>query len=164
MISTRFNNLLIEVKQEMNWLKIPYSEDITEIKVNSRATKFFGICRIRDNKFSIELVKRMLETDDKSIKNVIAHELIHTVKDCFNHGSVFMRYANMMNRAYGYNIKTGSTSEEYGLDMVKAKYIIKCQTCGTESRYQKKTRIFNQLSLCECTKCKDSNFKIITNY
>ena len=81
----------------------------------------------------------LLNFNDDTIKNTIMHELLHTIKDCFNHGYMWQRYANMVNEKLGYNIKRVSSvsnlCEKNGIDYVGFadnlhRYKITCGKCG----------------------------------
>lgn len=170
-MNERFNRLLKEVKMEMDKLGIPYAKYINTIEVNTRAKRRWGLCKRTSGVFSISLSSELNKTNSKAIKNVIAHELIHTVNGCFNHGANFKRIANIMNKTYGYNISrtTSATelgfSEEYHKEVVmNSKYVVTCQNCGTVSRYQRMCKTLQVLDRCTCGKCHSSNLKLTQNY
>ena len=137
----RLNNLLKIVKEEASQCNIPYSKNIAEnVYINKRAKKRFGACKLtkKGHKkiFTIEVSEFTLCGSDKTIKGIIAHELLHTCHGCMNHGDKWKRYADILNRNFGYNIKRVSTWEENNLPtereraVTKPKYAIKCSKCG----------------------------------
>ena len=122
---------------------IPISARIDpHVKINTRAKKRFGMCIMKDGAYTIELSAVMLTAPEISCMQTLCHELIHTCRGCGDHGSVFKKYAGILNRRYGYNIQRTNSAEEMGVpkpDMHKtANYILKCRQCGAEiarSRY-----------------------------
>ena len=65
--------------------------------------------------YHIEVSEFILGCDPEKIRGVLAHEILHTCKGCYNHGNMWKEYAAMMNSAYGYNIKRTSSNEEMGI-------------------------------------------------
>ena len=133
-----FDKLFKEVLREAYAAGLPVSQNISpNIKVNNRAKRRFGQCILKNGEYTIELSSRLLYAPEKSCKQTIAHELIHTCKGCYNHGVGFKRYALLMNTACGYNIKTTNSCEEMGIDEVldnnTVKYILVCQACGKKT-------------------------------
>ena len=122
---------------------IPISSNIDpHVKINTRAKKRFGMCIMKNGSYTIELSSVMLTSPEDSCMQTLCHELIHTCKGCGNHGRTFKRYADILNRRYGYNIQRTNSAEEMGIPEPEirksANYILKCQKCGAEivrSRY-----------------------------
>ena len=133
-----FDDLLEQVMDEARRADIPISKKIfPHIKVNSRAKSRFGRCiRENDGRFMIELSSRLYDAPEHSCRQTLAHELIHTCEGCMNHGELFRRYAEKMNRKYGYNIKRTNSAEEMGVESgsENGKYIVVCKKCGKEIR------------------------------
>ena len=64
-------------------------------------------------------------------KEIILHELIHTLPGCFNHGEHFKAVARTLNMKYGYNIsRVASSSSVACLAPQEHKYEIQCPVCG----------------------------------
>ncbi len=87
--------------------------------------------------FIIEISEFILVCSDDAIRNVMAHEVLHTCDGCYDHGIKWKEYAGRMNRAYGYRIKRTSSFSDMGLeepgrDDSRIRYIIKCRRCGRE--------------------------------
>lgn len=76
----------------------------------------------------IEVSKYLLKCDRELIKNVIAHELIHTVKGCFNHDYMFRAYARSLN-LLGYNVEIKNHDKQFGKS-ISYKYKLTCLKCG----------------------------------
>lgn len=153
----KLNTLLKVVINEARKLNIPVPFTIyNEIRVNQRPKKRFGCCRKIDNQFIIEVSEFVLKCPEDKICSVIAHEVLHTCEGCYEHGAIWKSYAELMNSAYGYNIKRTCTFEEMGLsedksvEKVKYKYIIKCSKCGREYPRQKYTCVIKKINAYRC--------------
>ena len=148
---------LFEVcKKEVEDARIVRGNIYATIKVNSRFSKKWGVCRKRNGIYYIEVADRLLNADEISIKTTIIHEILHTVKGCMNHGPEWKRVADIMNRKYGYNIKRTTSEEEKGLevDWDAFKYIVKCKKCGHTFGYTRKTKCIQYISQYRCAACK----------
>ena len=99
----RLDILLQEVIQEARALKIPVSSTIEKnVIVNGRPKKRFGCCRKSRNGFEIEVSRFLLDEagcSEKIVKGVLAHEVLHTCRDCYEHGMLWKSYAGQMNKA-----------------------------------------------------------------
>ena len=86
----RFDELLNVVKADLKGI-VPYSENITSkvLLLSNRNKGTLGRCtRNRENtKFTISLNPKLKNMSEQLIKDVLAHEIIHTAKGCF--GSKF---------------------------------------------------------------------------
>lgn len=110
------NRILKEVIKQAQDIGIPVPADICEqVDINPRPKKRYGCCRLKNGVYHIEISEFILACDPEKISGVIAHEVLHTCKGCYNHGNMWKRYAVMMNSAYGYNIKRTSSNEEMGI-------------------------------------------------
>ena len=96
----RLDILLQEVIQEARALKIPVSSTIEKnVIVNGRPKKRFGCCRKSRNGFEIEVSRFLLDEagrSEKIVKGVLAHEVLHTCRDCYEHGMLWKSYAGQM--------------------------------------------------------------------
>lgn len=156
MLKENLDNVLREVVSEAKAIGIPVSNRINpHVAVNSRPKKRFGCCRKEGLNYQIEISAFALNGDDKAIRGIIAHEVLHTCKGTYKHDSLWKSYAARMNKAYGYNIKTTSSYEEVGLAEPsrpdKTKYIIKCRKCGKEYPRQRYTRMMKRIRYYRCT-------------
>ncbi len=128
-----------ECLKECNALGIQYGT-IVEVSVNTRAKKRWGQTCRRSDGFHINISSILLRDDvsDKATKDTVMHEILHTVDGCFNHKAKWQAMADKVNKAYGYNVKRGTSAEEKGIDssLMEVKhnkiYIIKCEKCGVE--------------------------------
>ncbi|MBQ9460398.1 MAG: SprT-like domain-containing protein [Clostridia bacterium] len=138
-----FDKLLILVKDQAKKAGVPISDNIdSHVIVNTRAKTRFGQCTFKNGHYTIELSSRLLNAPERSCRQTLAHELIHTCPGCGNHGDVFKKYADILNRRYGYTISRTNTAAEMGITVEQRErtvnYIIECQKCGqriTRSRF-----------------------------
>ena len=110
-------------------------------------------------------INKKLIGEDFEIEKTMAHELIHTIPGCSNHGPNFKRYAELINRHYPeYNVSTYYTPDsdetENIANIKKPKYVVTCETCGTKTYFYRKCKTLDIISRCTCKKCKSSNFKV----
>lgn len=88
---------------------------ISNIKINSRAKRRWGLCtKLADGTFSIEISDQLLKDDveEDALMNTVMHEILHTVDRCMNHGKKWKECAKIINRTYGMNIKRCTSAEE----------------------------------------------------
>lgn len=134
--------LFQRAKEELDVLDIQYG-NIVEIKVNTRAKQRWGQCRTilnskywENKQFSINISDRLLQDDvtDEACLDTIIHEILHTCKDCMNHGREWKELAELVNDCYAcYNIQRCTSSEEKGIEPIEPiahKYALKCEHCG----------------------------------
>ena len=148
--------LLQEVLSDCKELKIPVSDRvIPEIIINRRAKSRFGSCKKTAMGFQIEICEAVLDASVQDIKNIIAHELLHTCYGCYNHGKRWKAYAEKMNNMHGYNITTTTTYEKIGLERPERKpdykYKIECTKCGKVFFRQKKSKLITNTKRYRCT-------------
>lgn len=178
-MNERFSRLLIECKQEMNTLNIPYNYESNMI-LQGNFSRAMGQTRMKrrgtEKTFEISLANDMEYANNKGIKDTILHELIHTIEGCFNHGEKFHHYANMLNRKYGYDIdRTGSMesicSKEKFEELKEqrentSKYKITCKGCGHVYLQSRRSKFIDRQGIGYiCTVCNSrSNFEVVQNY
>ena len=158
----RLDTLLQEVIQETRELKIPVSSSIEKnVTVNGRPKKRFGCCRKKAERFTIEISRFLLEAEgcnEKIIKGVLAHEVLHTCPGCYEHGTLWKNYAAQMNAAYGYKIKRVNTFTEMGMPereeelagKRQIRYIIQCKKCGRQYPRQRFTCVMQKINAYRC--------------
>ncbi|NLD18716.1 MAG: sprT domain-containing protein [Clostridiales bacterium] len=148
--------LLKQVIKEVRDVHIPLTSNICEqVLVNPRPRRRFGCCRRQGGKFIIEISEFILGGHERAVKGVLAHEVLHACKGSYEHGAVWKKYRDIMNQAYGYNIKRTTSFEEMGLPEIsipdnKVKYIIRCQKCGKEYHRQKFTCVMKKINAYRC--------------
>lgn len=128
----RFNTLLKEVKEDLIGV-VNYSENIIPIVslLNKSNKGTLGKCRKwRDGRFEIFLNPKLETMSDRLVKDVLAHEIIHTVEGCYNHGYEFkkvMGYVNLNCNNYKIEVRTNSDEWRAGR---RYKYKLTCKKCG----------------------------------
>ena len=150
------NDLLKEVIGEALSLGIPLSDRIDEhVLINRRAKKRLGCCRMKNGSFRIEISSLILEGGKPAVKEILAHEILHTCPGCQNHSPQWKTYGNRMNQTFGYQIRrTISTSvlglQEQAVIEKPARYTITCRSCGTVFRRQRKSPLVTQTHRYRC--------------
>ncbi len=124
--------------------------DVAQFKVNTRAKRRWGLCRMKNGKFIIEINECLLyeENSQAGLEETILHELLHTCEGCFNHGAEWKRMAERVNRVYGYRIARINSEEEKGVSVLpeyqmrreENKYFFQCEGCGHTIAYKRKTK------------------------
>ena len=148
--------MLVEVIEEARDARIPVPSAIyPHVSVNSRPKKRFGCCKREGRRYVIELSSFVLTCEPHLIKGVLAHEVLHTCRDCDNHGNKWKMYAAVMNERYGYNIKRTTSFGEMGLDEPEPKenrirYVMKCQQCGKEYPRERFTCVMKKINAYRC--------------
>ena len=149
--------LLKRVISEAKASGIPVSRRIsTEVCSNARAKKRFAACRKKGRDFYIEINERLLsgEIPEEKIREILAHEVIHTCRGCFDHGEKWKTYARIMKEDWGYEIKRTAKFNELGLEEPETKepvrYIIRCEKCGKEIGRRRKSRLVTHTQDYRC--------------
>lgn len=158
MVREYIDKILEEVISEAQELKIPVPANINkQVYINPRPKRRFGCCSMKGLNFNIEISEFLLKADEHKVRTVIAHEVLHTCKNCRDHGSLWKEYASRMKDAYGYDIKRVSSFEELGLEDYlpdgtndNIKYIIKCNKCGKEYPRQRFTCVMQKINAYRC--------------
>ena len=114
---------------------------IREIKADTRSCRRWGVCRREaDGSFRIGISARLLEDGVplQSLQQTILHELLHTAPGCMDHTGNWKRYADLLNRQYGFSIRRASAPEDLGApEDTRIRYRFRCEGCGAEQiRYR----------------------------
>ena len=128
--------------------------NIKDVSINKRAKRRWGTCKRIGNIYSIEISSILLDDDvsDEATETTMIHELLHSCKGCFNHGNEWKRLANKVNKAYGYNVKRVTTSDEKGIapEVVGKKHKIVCQKCGLVAWRMRDSKLTRHPELFRC--------------
>lgn len=152
------NSICNEVKADFRELGIPYSKNIDLKWGSKRMTKALGLCeRVKGSKKFTIKVAPILDGNDEIVKEVLAHELIHTVSGCFNHGEHFKRMGEVAARK-GYHVsRLTRLPDDFKPAYKRNDIVIKCVDCGHEyhfSRECKTTRAVDRYpDGCRCSIC-----------
>lgn len=116
---------------------------VRSIAFNPRLTKSCGRThRFRETfemDFSVNYFKK---SGADSIWDTIAHEVVHTVPGCFNHGDGFKAAARCLEK-HGYHVGRLCRDEEYAKYITQKKafgttYHVVCEDCGWDGTRRKK--------------------------
>ena len=166
-ISTTYLSEAIEMAKEIvirNNIDVPFDK-ISNIKISGRTKRASGKCFYKPTKdkcFEIHIAKYLFNMNKKIILEVLLHELIHTVVDCFNHGNKFTSIMNKINKAENLNISVVLDSDEMAQTLVANnainsfhKYEIICANCGKHLAYvdRKSHNIIKYPFLYSCKAC-----------
>lgn len=124
---------------------------------NRTQRKTFGI--VISTTFEIEICRWLLEDDVpiQSLKNVIAHEILHTCEGCFEHTGKWKEYALYMNRTLGYQIERTTRNLDLGNYKPQYKYTVKCSFCGEIIQRRYETKVIKHPDKYLCPGCKHEN-------
>ena len=151
------NSIYKEVLTDFDRLKIPYTKEVP-IVINSRAKRRQGCCKKKDGKFIIEISEFVLDYPVDEIKNVVAHEIIHTCYGCFNHQKRFKAYGEKL-KALSYKVTTTYKGEEKTPAELDARYMAVCQGCGEVIYRIKRSPLITHPQKYRCAKCR-GKFKV----
>lgn len=134
-----FDVLLAQVAGELRDAGIPVSEAVDpHVRVNGRAKKRYGSCTKRGRTFVIELSAFLAGADERIVRTVLAHELLHTCPGCLNHGDKWKASAEKVRESLGYAV---TRTADYRLlpesPPAPPKYAVRCESCGTLITRQK---------------------------
>jgi predicted SprT family Zn-dependent metalloprotease len=152
----KINGLLAEVAEEARAIGIPLSKQIDQkVLINRRARKRLGCCRMKSGAFLIEISAVVLEGGSGAVKEILAHELLHTCVGCQNHSALWKSYSLLMNQAYGYRIKRTISPSILGLpepvmENKPARYVISCRSCGAVFLRQRKSPLVTRTHRYRC--------------
>lgn len=154
----------VECMRELDALNIPYGK-VHEVTINTRAKRRWGQCQKRNGVYRINISDRLLgeNVSKDALKHTVIHELLHTVPNCMNHREPWKAVADKVNKAYGYNIKRCTSSEEKGLDDTDVeetrrrtstiKHLFKCTGCGQQIERVRESKFTRNPQNYRCGKC-----------
>lgn len=145
-------------RRQCDALRIPYGK-VNAIYPSTKVNRRWGMCYYRPYGSDIEISKVLLDSKVEEIHllDTVMHELLHTCPGCQNHGAQWKRYATMVNTAYGYHVKRGSSYAEMGLtdpEEKTAKYRFKCQSCGAVITRQRASAFTRNPDGYRCGACR----------
>lgn len=144
---------------------------VDRLTVNTRAKSRAGRARMTacynpwdisrpiEPHFEIEIAESVLDEEkcsEEASEEVMMHEILHTAKDCQNHGRLWKSYAQRANIAFGLNIKRTIECERVGLEPPEkrpVKYIFRCCGCGEEIRRVKESSFTRNPGNYRCSRC-----------
>ena len=119
----RINRMLAECIELMKELGVPISNSICPEVILVGTHSYYGRCSSKDSlkrytefDYYIEISGHTLQNTEKSLRNTLIHELIHTVPDGMCHTGEWKKWAKYVSEKTGYNIKRldgDETEEDY---------------------------------------------------
>ena len=119
----RINRMLAECIELMKELGVPISDSICPEVILVGTHSYYGRCnskgslkRYTEFDYYIEISGHTLQNTEKSLRNTLIHELIHTVPDGLCHTGEWKKWAKYVSEKTGYNIQRLScdeTEEDY---------------------------------------------------
>lgn len=124
-----------------------------------KSTNTLGTCqRIKCNNseaFKICVNQELLKHGTvREIETTLLHEMIHTCKDCYNHGKLWKLYAEKINTLGGYNISRLTKSNILKCKQSTYKYALYCPYCGQTYYFRRMSKAVRHPEWCKCHKCK----------
>lgn len=151
----RFTKLYKEVKEELSKV-LPLGQCINAEPRYFKSIRALGRCnrKIIGDKypiFTIFLNEYLENCKDQTIKNTIAHELIHTIDGCFDHKNKFKTMAQKI-KQLGYEVSRTSKSKEFSEFVRKLRqdketrrknkiYKVTCNHCGRSVLRQRRINV-----------------------
>lgn len=117
----RINRMLAECIELMRELEVPISDSICPEVILVGTHSYYGRCnskgslkRYTEFDYYIEISGHTLQNTEKSLRNTLIHELIHTVPDGMCHTGEWKKWAKYVSEKTGYNIQrlSGDETEE----------------------------------------------------
>ena len=136
--------------------------NIVSWEINKRAKTRWGQCKMNvDGTYSIQIAAVLLTDDrisEKAVLETMIHEILHTCKGGMKHSGTWKRYAEIMNRIYGYNIKRVTKGSEKGVEDYKStpmtiKYVFVCKGCGATIYRKRESKFTRNYRRYLCTRC-----------
>lgn len=148
MTEKQFMSYLKRVKREVRRLGADLVP-IDSVKFVNR-TNPLGLCLYYDGPHpfcDLEFADILLQLDEGSIHETIAHELLHCIRDSVGHGPIFKKYAALVNEKYGLEIDT-YTSLHIVNDAMRRRifnYVVRCTKCGNRIGYTRREEVVRKL-------------------
>lgn len=151
------NAMLQKCIEDLRRIEIPISDSIDPNVTLKDVTGFAGSCS-RRKPHHISISEHIVH-DEKTLKDILYHELIHTCPDCMNHGKLFKHYMRIVNQQLGAHVVTRldeATTQKCGLldaKIQKAKYRVYCPNCGTLCYRERKSGVIKNPKRFNCMTC-----------
>ena len=104
--------------------------------------------------YHIEISKVLLDTEEATIKEILAHEVLHTCPGCMNHGIGWKKHCQKMETALGYRLERTSSYEKLGLEDQRNpkayRYVVECRQCGQKIYRQRKSPLTEETKRYRC--------------
>lgn len=142
--------------------------NIRSIEIKQGEYSFIARCNRTEEKldsyvlkreFRIEVSERFLQDDIpfKTVKDILAHEILHTCKDCFDHGKQWKEKAEILKEKKGYHVERTSKNMDLGNYKPRYKYSVRCRNCGNVYYRRIQSDIIKNPQKYQCDVCKMDN-------
>ncbi len=138
-------------------IPVPVTKIDRTLKLSRSSTRL-GTCRKEKGIYRISISEYILE-DEETVRNTLAHELVHTCRGCMNHGVTFQRIGQLVEKTFGIEVNRTATREESERSGIreayenKARYRIICRRCGAVFYRQKRSKLVTHPGNYRCGKC-----------
>ena len=156
----------LDCMDKLDQIGIEYG-NILEVTVNTRAKNRWGQCKKVPGGYTININSALLDerNEEAGLINTMFHELLHSCRNCMNHGAEWKRLANKVYQAYGYNIKRTSSAADKGVELetrnITYKYTMKCTCCGQIIQKQRMCDFVKNTWRYQCGICKGKFERIV---
>lgn len=149
----QLDDILCETVKIAKSAGIPVSDKILpKVIINTRRRTILGTCeKQKDGRFKIVISSIAVEAGEKEIRNVIAHEVLHTCKGCGNHGELWKNYAKRLGNIIGQEIKRTGEPENARAIRENAPYVLVCERCGRQFHRFKRSKLVMHPERYKCT-------------
>ena len=116
----------------------------------------YGLCQRNTNYSVIKLNENLVKCSDEVIRQVLMHELLHTLKDTHGHGKQWQYYAKKISDNTDYKISTCGYIKECNLGF---RYFLHCPSCGDIHgffRLSSKLKKTIEAGSCTCNICRST--------
>lgn len=140
--------------------------EITEIRWSDRMTSTYGYCQRNKGRkvtFTIVISSRLKNVTEDIFVNTLVHEIVHTFRNCDNHGFLFKKRMQTIARAFPmYQWSVGRCVSEWESEEVDAvhpikkqenKYSLTCNICGQVFYYKTKCNAVTHYTDYYCRDC-----------
>lgn len=158
--------MCLDALDDLKSIGIDLTDNIYEFELSNRLKKSCGYCQeIGHNMYSDKAHFKICisapyaaKVDVDELYDTIIHELLHSAPNCMNHGSNWLRLAEIANANLLTHVKQYYTGDEYD----PRKYIVKCVDCDkVVYRRANQTAIYkgikNGTKKCYCNTCRGYN-------
>lgn len=116
--------------------------NILHLQWSTRMKKAKGKCIRENSAYTIRISTSIAECLPL-VRDVLAHEILHTLPGCFRHNAAFEKNARLLD-ALGYRIRRFFSPEEaeslYGFQEQPAPIQLRCRKCGRIFGFQRECR------------------------
>lgn len=139
---TELEKMYTRVRKDLRRIGLPLGK-VSWVSINPHLRTSLGRCQVitrnGERICELEFNKNLFAfPSEAAFQDTMAHELIHTIPGCENHGAKFKSCCQMINeRLEGYNVQPKFRYEDYGVrspdkkvSKFDFKYILACTECG----------------------------------